>query len=243
MKTAVFISGQLRTFSRCYPTQRWSVYRHFSDLEFFVTVQDQPDAHQILAPLIADYGADRVHIDLRTDPVLPITPAMERGWHEAPYANAAPIHQLLLQHWYQREVWRFFKATVADPEAYSTIIRQRGDNWFFSFTPPVPDCGSSFNTVWTPWWGRFSGLNDRFAIMGEEAAGAYFTLYEAIPHLLADGCPFHPESLLRAQLETSHVHIREHLCAEFGTLRPSGEMRFPEITSIDLAHTTLRPAA
>ena len=162
MKTAVLVSGHLRTFSRCYPTQRWAVYRHFSDLEFFITVQDQPDAHQILAPLIADYGADRVHIDLRTDPVLPITPAMERGWHEAPYANAAPIHQLLLQHWYQREVWRFFKKQVADPEAYSTIIRQRGDNWFFSFTPPVPAWPETRSTVLTLVPGTISSISRVF---------------------------------------------------------------------------------
>ena len=115
MSTALLYSGQLRTFAACYPTQRWHVLRHFSDIHFFFTIQDQPDAAEILAPLIADYGADRVHLDLRTDPDLTadLTPQLSRAFHAAPYANAAPAHQLLLQHWYQAAVWRQFKQESA----------------------------------------------------------------------------------------------------------------------------------
>lgn len=243
MKTAVLISGQLRTFAACYPTQRWHVYRHFRELQFFVCVQAQENWAEILAPLMADYPGC-VHVELKGDPDLSahLTPQLSAAYHHAPYANAAPAHQLLLQHWYQRECWKYFIRVGGEVERYGTIIRMRGDNHFKSFALPAREPGTMFNTVHTPWWGRFSGLNDRFAIMGNEAAAAYFNLWDSIPALLAAGAPFHPETLLRANLERENVNIREDLKAEFSTLRPDGKERWPEITSIDIAHAALRAA-
>jgi hypothetical protein len=243
MSTAILYSGQLRTFAQCYPTQRWHVLRHVIDPHFFFTIQAQPDALQILAPLIADYGASRVHLQQLTDPDLTadLTPQLSAAYHQAPYANAAPAHQLLLQHWYQAQVWENF---CGHSETLSltidTIIRLRPDLWFHSFE------SERATTVWadevlTPWWGRFGGLNDRFAIMGPAAARAYFDIYAKIPELLGSyQCPFHPETLLAARLEIAQVHVTQTLRAEFSTLRANGQARPPEISSIDLAHAALR---
>jgi hypothetical protein len=166
MSTAVLISGQLRTFAKCWPTQRWHVLRHFADPHFFITVQQQADNCSIAAlrGLIAEYGADRVHLDLRDDPDLSayLTPELSAAYHLAPYANAAPAHQLLLQHWYQNEVWKFFQSQTSLQEnaesaetnlrvptsatsattckkgsvQFDTIIRLRADLWFHSFEDP-----------------------------------------------------------------------------------------------------------
>jgi hypothetical protein len=243
MSTAILYSGQLRTFAQCYPTQRWHVLRHVIDPHFFFTIQAQPDALQILAPLIADYGASRVHLQQLTDPDLTadLTPQLSAAYHQAPYANAAPAHQLLLQHWYQAQVWENF---CGHSETLSltidTIIRLRPDLWFHSYDP------ARASTVWddevfTPWWGRFGGLNDRFAIMGPAAARAYFDVYAKIPELVGSyQAPFHPETLLAARLEIAQVHVTQTLRAEFSTLRANGQARPPEISSIDLAHAALR---
>jgi hypothetical protein len=243
MSTAILYSGQLRTFAQCYPTQRWHVLRHVIDPHFFFTIQAQPDALQILAPLIADYGASRVHLQQLTDPDLTadLTPQLSAAYHQAPYANAAPAHQLLLQHWYQAQVWENFcghRETLS--LTFATIIRLRPDLWFHSYDP------ARATTVWedevlTPWWGRFGGLNDRFAIMGPAAARAYFDIYAKIPELVGSyQAPFHPESLLAARLEIAQVHVTQTLRAEFSTLRANGQARPPEISSIDLAHAALR---
>jgi hypothetical protein len=255
MSTAILISGQLRTFAKCWPTQRWHVLRHFADPHFFVCVQHQEDAHQHLAPLFAEYGSDRVHTEFRTDPDLSahLTPELTVAYHRAPYANAAPAHQLLLQHWYQREVWRFFSRLAEDTDhapadslcrkKFDTIIRLRGDLWFHSFDISESAIRNLQSAIClTPWWGRFGGINDRFAVMGPEAARYYFTVWDHIPELLAAGCPFHPESLVRANLERGAVDIHETLRTEFSTLRLNGEQRWPEITSVDLAHAALRAA-
>jgi hypothetical protein len=244
MSTAILYSGQLRTFAQCYPTQRWHVLRHVIDPHFFFTIQDQPDVDAILAPLIADYGADRVHVQRLTDPDLTadLTPQLSAAYHQAPYANAAPAHQLLLQHWYQSAVWAHFERLRPRLSAFqfTSIIRLRPDLWFHSFE------SERATTVWadevlTPWWGRFGGLNDRFAIMGPAAAAAYFDIYAKIPELLGSyQCPFHPETLLAARLEIAQVHVTQTLRAEFSTLRANGQARPPEISSIDLAHAALR---
>lgn len=246
MSTAILISGQLRTFARCYPTQRWHVLRHFADPHFFLTIQDQPDADAILAPLLADYGPDRVHIQRLTDPDLTadLTPQLSAAYHQAPYANAAPAHRLLLQHWYQTQVWENFcghRETLS--LQINTIIRLRPDLFFHSFdTGPYIDGDSMIHDchVHTPWWGRFGGLNDRFALMDRDAARAYFDVYPKIPELLALGCPFHPETLLAARLEMSSISVSQTLHAEFSTLRTDGTSRPPEISPIDLAHAALR---
>ncbi len=271
MSTAILISGQLRTFAQCYPTQRWHVLRHFTDPHFFITVQgDNCTTPNVIADLIAEYGADHVHYDPRTDPdvvvrtdnvvyplpetprIINLTAPMQRAYNLAPYTNAAPAHQLLLQHWYQNEVWKHFQQVgrvIPNPPSFDTIIRIRADLWFHSFDDPFaseyPVSGTPCplpNACFTPWWGRFGGINDRLAIMGPEAAKYYFTVFDHIPELLAAGCPFHPETLVKAALERGNVDLHETLRTEFTTLRQNGQHRPPEIAPWDIAHAALRAA-
>jgi hypothetical protein len=278
MSTAILISGQMRTFAQCYPTQRWHVLRHFPDPHFFITVQDTPDC-QSIDLLTAEWGKDRVHPDVRTDPVLEVTQQIHDAYNFAPYANAAPAGQLLMQHWYQNECWKHFKSLSAklsgpapgeDPrfaplhafcdDKFDTIIRIRPDQFFHSFEDPLRETTLRFSEgqpngsvsmqreinggeAFTPWWGRFGGVNDRLAILGRRAAKAYFTVYDRIPELLAEyHCPFHPESLVKAALETAGCTIHETLRTEFTTLRQDGNHRAPEIMPWDLAHAAMRAA-
>lgn len=239
MSTAILISGQLRTFAQCYPTQRWQVYRHYPDCHFFIVVENNDQVNSIQA-LRRDYGADRVHAQFITDPTGLPQIAEEYGRH-APYQNAAPHDRLMKQHWFQREVWNYFQEAKGD-KFFQTVIRMRADNWMQSFQPPQV----SYGEVNVPWWGRFGGVNDRMAIMTDTSAMIYFTLYNHIEQLLKDGCPFHPESLLLAHLEKNNIKVKHTLNAMFGTLRlprphPQNpnqliqEMRFPEIQQHEIA--------
>lgn len=262
MSTAILISGQMRTFAKCYPSIRWQVLGHFPDPHFFITVQDTPDC-QSIADLVRDYGADRVHADVRQDPDLAALDPLRFGlatgpaYDQAPYANAAPAAQLLMQHWYQNEVWKFFQSfecgnqetnpkgsgsgSLSFASTFETIIRLRTDLFFQSFH--AEDCESVFSTdCFTPWWGEFGGINDRFAIMGPAAAAAYFTVYEQLPELIHSGCPFHPESLVAAALERANIRIHRTLRTEFTTLRVNGQHRPPEIAPWDIAHAALHAA-
>ena len=229
MSTAIIYSGQARTIAQCLPTQHWHVFRHFTDLHFFIVWQNEPNAVAGVKLLEAKYGKERVHAKLIADPQdLPRVPLI-KGAH-APYANAAAHSQLMMQHWYQNEAWKWFVEQGQTDAMH--VIRMRGDNFFHSFTPtPV-----SANRVLSPWWGRFGGINDRFALMHAGAASAYFTVYEKLNDLLADGCPFHPESLLLAAIQKGGVMSDDTLRTEFTTKRLVGGDRAPEIMAPDIAH-------
>ena len=227
-KTAVLISGQFRTWNECLSSQVLHVYRHYPNLSFFVLLQDSIGPLENALRNISDLTVSE-RID---DPTLPEIP-LHYG-EKAPYANAAPHNRLLLQHWYQNEVWKLFNRS-AHVEDYSTIIRMRPDNMFSENTPVYP----TENECFTPWWGRFGndkfrGVNDRFAVMGLIAAQSYFTVYEKIDRFIKhEGRPFHPETLLAASLDDGGVDCYQ--CdAIFSTWRTDGRHRQPEILFSDI---------
>ena len=227
--TAVLMSGQFRTFPNCIRTQHWHVYRHFPDVHFVVVAQNDVTAPGCVELLESLYGKARVVARLIEDPTdLPMAP--EHLGNFAPTANAAPHENLVLQHWYQMKVWELFAASGMEPEV---TIRMRGDNYMSNFDSElelVPDA------VHSPYWGKFGGINDRLAVMSGRAPEAYFNVYGQIDTLLHMGCPFHPESLLKASLELAGVRSIDTLRSAFTTYRADGKHRYPEILMDDIAN-------
>lgn len=233
MKTAILISGQMRTFKKCYPTQKWQIFRHYEpDIHFFVSCCNdaQADDAELLR---SDYAS--VEIEKVDDPDnLPDIPK-EKGVH-APYANATSHAKLMLQHWGNQRVWSFF-CQHADWESFDTIIRIRPDLWIHRFQPPYGTIYFAVNPLaaFCPWWGKFGGINDRLAVMGRTAAQHYFTTYEAIHDLLEKGSPFHPETLVSENLRRNGITVSNTLMTEFSTIRMDGSQRWAEIVMSDVA--------
>lgn len=237
MSTAVLISGQMRTFARCYPTQRWQVFRHYqrnarsiccnAEPHFFVSCVDDENAHT--AELLRQHYKN-VHIERYQDPVLSEIP-QPLGAH-APYANATSHDKLLLQHWSNKRVWDFMVKETKSPLPFRTIIRIRPDQFFHRFQKPLKP---HTNECYTPWWGKFGGVNDRFGIMGAHAAYLYFNTWDNIDQLLEMGCPFHPETLVMESMRLGEVDIIPKLMASFSTIRVDGQQRWPEIAMEDVA--------
>ena len=233
MKTAVLISGQMRTFAKCYPTQKWQIFRHYEpDIHFFVSCVNDPQADSVQL-LSADY--ENVSVERYEDPTdLPVIP-VEKGSF-APYANATSHSKLMLQHWGNKRVWDFFSAS-ADTESFGCVIRIRPDLWIHRFINPIGLGYYPMDPRWgfCPWWGKFGGINDRLAIMGMNAAKVYFNVYDAIPELLKSGCPFHPETLVAESLRREGITIENNLMTEFSTVRMDGSQRWAEIVMSDIA--------
>lgn len=230
--TAILLSGQFRTFATCLPTQHWHVYRHFPDCHFFLVMQktlpkaltpnapDPINSEAMVALLEEKYGKERVHAKLIDDPTgLPMIPKKYGVY--APYQNAASHPQLMLQHWYQNEAWKFYRDSGT---THDTVIRMRGDNFFKEFKKPAMEA----RTAYSAGWARFGGINDRFSVMDYDAAKVYFTMYEKIDELLALGCPFHPESLLKGALELGGITSDDTLYAVFDSYRVTGNHRSAE---------------
>jgi hypothetical protein len=249
MKTAILLSGHMRTFDQCLPTLHWHVFRHFPDADFYVSTVQDADADKL--KLIAErYGADR----LRGEEIVAQQPdciaelrargcKLPEWWtkgkpytHE-PHAISVHPQAVARQLWQLEQVWNLYAAANRPADV---IIRCRPDLWFHSaacLTRSTCDFPTKYAHV--PWWGKFGGVNDRFATLGHTAAEAYFTTYSQIHIHLSNGCHFHPESLIKASLESAGCEIHDDGRYEFSTLRADGKLREPEISATDLAHCAL----
>lgn len=246
MQTAVLISGQTRNFRECLPTLHWSVFRKLTDPVFFVSVAD--DAQAADAYLLEGYYKN-VFIERVKQPEI-LEPNPRFAAH-APYAIASSIQGIMRQLWHLNRVYEFYLENAKTPAAQ--FVRCRPDLWFQEFRPPMPSFSLTLpsgaksapsyeveKVAFTPWYARFGGINDRFAILGPLAAAAYFTTFEKIDALLKSGCPLHPESLVKASLEEAGCAISDHLVAEFSIFK-DGKRRFPEIMMEDMAHQCRGP--
>jgi hypothetical protein len=161
MKTAVLISGHIRSFERCLPTQHWHVYRHFPGADFFVSTIEDTDAKK--AELLrVKYPGARVEIEavkeqpdcvaeMRMKGVeLPASWQPPRGhpnhgsiarrdieyfYTHEPYAISVHPQAVLRQLWQLQRCWELFTSKVAATD-YDLIIRCRPDLYFHSFTAP-----------------------------------------------------------------------------------------------------------
>lgn len=240
----------MRSFDKCLPNLQWHVFRHFPGARFYVATQQDEDWTKVAA--LSNIGHPCIHRALE-QPEMIIPTGCPSEWtpgkpymHE-PYHISVDPRAVLGQLWMLREGWRLYQE-ANDPA--DLIIRCRPDLWFHSFEMPnehdfyIQGNGATNSYLdrgaFTPWWGRFGGCNDRFALLGKRAAEHYFTAYDKLPKLMAHGAPLHPETVVAASVRDGECFINDDLKAEFSTLRKSGEMRPPEITLIDLAHAAMR---
>jgi len=232
MKTAIVLAGHMRSFDKCLPAMMHHVFRHFPGAEFFVTTEPDEDAWKVDL-LKGALPKSRVEVDLTPQPDLqPVLDGLpipkdftlgERFMHE-PYFISVPPLAVLGQLWRLWQVLGMLKFA-----RYQRVVRLRPDLFFHSYTHR-----EEVATL-VPWWGRFGGINDRFAILLPGAAEAYFSTYGNIRGLLEDWCPFHPESLIVMSMEKQHCTAHPYLMADFSTMRTDGTMRGPEISASDYA--------
>jgi hypothetical protein len=228
MRTAIIITGHMRTFARCVHSLRWHVVRHFRHgyVDFYVSTVADADAEGAEALLRGLFPGSRVFFEaVKQQPELPELPEPVRF---EPYARSVPVQAVLRQLWQMEQGWWLYRRHRIGDETH--VVRVRPDLFFHDCEWTGLD-----GTVQTPWWGRFGGVNDRFAIMPEGLSSPYFTAYSFIEEAMAAGCPLHPESLVRAACELRGVPVSRRLRATFTTLRHDGQNRPPEITPWDMA--------
>ena len=242
MKTAIILTGELRSFEKCLPNLRWTVFRHFPEARFFVCCHDDENAHK--ASLLKQAYPDKVEVRVLKQPPMVAPKGCPAKWtqgqpymHE-PYHISVPPAAVLGQLWFLREGWRLYEETRI--EEAELVIRCRPDLWFHSFEMPEWDAVTwKKNEAYTPIWGSFGGCNDRFALLNPLAAKAYFETYDRLSSFIADGAPLHPETLVKHSMNFDGVRLKP-LNAIFSTLRTTGEMRPPEITVHDIINLPLK---
>lgn len=228
MKTAIIYSGQARTFAQLRENHRWFIHRYYPNAEFFVSVADDAQADDMKS--LGDYGI--LHFEKVTQPEIP-EPVMKP--HQFGYPITVPMQAVLKQLWSLERAYDFFLGRTTAFNGlweFDTVIRIRPDSRFMRFEPPFVDG----YTVATPWWARWGGVNDRFAVMGRSAAEVYFRTFSHRQGLFDQGCPCHPETMLGSWLRSNlSIFVSDALRCEFGTLRLDGTMRPIDPSVIDIA--------
>jgi len=237
MKTAVIISGQARSFARCLPNLAWAVFSKLENPNFFCSVAKDADASSV-EMLRVKYPAAPVHIEVVEQPTLS-EPPMIHTLH-APYSitptqtpGVGPLQGIMRQLWHLSRAYKF--AVENGAGECEVFVRCRPDLNFHRFKYMRP---AGAYDAFTPWFGNYGGVNDRFAILGTSAARHYFETYDRIPSLLEAGCPFHPESLVCASLEAGGVSIWRGLTAEFAVIRKDGEWVHMQATPQEMCEFT-----
>ncbi len=245
MTTAVILSGQCRTFARCLPSMAWQVFSKLENPRFFASVAKDADASSIEL-LRIKYPAAQIHIEVVEQPTL-AEPPMIHTLH-APYAitptttpGVGPLQGIMRQLWHNSRAYKF--AMEKGAGECDVFVRSRMDLNFARFKLGMPaehiDEMISSNEALTPYWGHYGpGTNDRFAVLGKDAAKAYFETYDNLPAMLADGIPFHPETLVGAALERAGCTISRTLLAEFAMIRKNGEWVHMQVLPGELAEWT-----
>lgn len=212
-KTFVYYSGQARTFASCFPNQFWTVLRHLPDPEFFVCIGNDEQAKS-MELLEKRFPKEKIHYQYPFQPTFPEAEFLEDKNLHSGYPRSAPVLNVLRAFWFYQEVW---KMSEGYPRGQALHVRIRPDIWFTEFTMPkgpiLPtDCYSA------P-WGSFSGINDRFALMGHQAAKGYFTTLENFGKLMEMGAPIHPETLTKASVELAGGICHQTLLTDYRTRR------------------------
>jgi len=244
MTTAIVISGHMRSFDACLPRLAARVFSKFEGAHFYVSTIADEDTRKA-EQLIEIYGANNVTVSV--EPSQPdciadlrakgceLPGAWERGRPYMRERYPISVHPQSVA----RQLWQLERAWAMIPEGkHDKFVRVRPDLWFHSLKWEAPINFVREHEAVTPWWGRFDGVNDRFAIMGAVAARAYFTTYSQIPEILREGGSLHPETLVSRSLERNKCASTSSLHALFSTRRTNGEIRPPEIIAADIQHLT-----
>ena len=224
MRTAVIYSGQARSFAQVFPNQYWHVLRKLENPEFFVSVAKDDNADAMIR-LYERFDPAVVHIEHVEQPQIPEPP--DDPAHLSGYPRSASKQAILRQLWALNRAWEFYQEKKNEAETYDAVVRIRSDLRFMRFEMPSYNC-----SVYTPWWSRWGGVNDRLAVMSEQAAEKYFTTFTRLGEMLTDGAPLHPETLIAESLRDYYVLP---LVAEFNSLRMDGTMTPFDPTVIDIA--------
>lgn len=227
MKTAVIYSGQTRSFRHVFENQYLHVLRKLTNPEFFVSVAEHEQAPD-MSRLLERFPADKVHIEVVKQPQIP-EPLPDKPYL-AMYPPSASPQAILRQLWHLNRAFGFM-LNMTQHQPYDVVVRIRPDLAFYRCDLPLIRPGPT--GCITPWWARWGGVNDRFALLGWTAASHYFGTFENWEKLMRLGWPLHPETLIAASLELGGISPSHTLATEFATVRIDGTVIPPSVTETD----------
>lgn len=235
MKTCLLYSGQTRSFAQIWENHRW--YLKWAQPDIFASVADDEQAPDME---LVKKSFPKSHVLIERVKQEPIAEPEELTRFRSGYPRSTTLQGVLRQLKALERTWEFF-TNHARYEDYDVVIRARPDIAFVRCDLPRPLSHLGAWTCWCPWWARWGGVNDRFAVLGPQAAKAYFTTFGFREQLWDFGCPRHPEQMIHASLYAQGVAIDDACAFEFVAVRmpskehPNGGYFPVDASSIDVA--------
>jgi hypothetical protein len=196
MKTAVLISGQMRTADQCAA----GIREIYPDVPFVVHAVADDDAEKafLFRPAVTVIEPQHEMPERRE-----YSTQIGRGCHG--------VQRVLKQLWGLRRVWQVFEASGIEADV---IVRCRGDLAFS--VPPEPFEGEGWRV---PTFCNWFGFNDRFAFGDLPSMRRYFTRLDRLDEYIDAGGIFHPETFLGWAMRGVPA---ESTRAVFATVRADG---------------------
>ena len=225
ISSAVIYHGQARTFKDCFLNQYWYILRKIPNPTFYVCVEENEQATDmnLLRTRFKDVA---VTTFIRPDMVKMFDPKLIL--HSGSGFN--PGAENLMRGMYARQMaWEFFSRM--DKGGHHQIVMMRPDAFLRSIIiPPAP----LPNQMFTNWWTRSGGVNDRIAFAGRDAAKAVFNIYDNAEAILDMGCPLDGEPMIEAALEMAGCYATPTLKMWCKMRRLDGSVSEPEFSTDEM---------
>jgi hypothetical protein len=226
MRTAVIYHGQARTFAECFANQYWYVLRKLPYPRFYVCVEDDDQAKDMD---LLKKRFEHVHIRTFTKPETVKVFDVGLTSHSGSGFRVDP-ERLSRQWWARLQAWAMFHEM--DAGRSDLIVLMRPDAFLRSIVIPNP--APRPDEIFTNWWTRSGGVNDRVAFAGPLAAHAVMTIYERMDEIIAMGCPLDGEPMIEAALELGRCRALPILKAWCTMRRLTGPSPGPEFSYDEL---------
>lgn len=189
MKTAVLLSGDVRTFRDCYPSLKANILDK-NDCDLYLHLYNNSDMQEVLNTYrpISYISEDKDSFNVEMDPLCNINKPPE----------VTPIS--VFCQW--RNVKKVFSLVNG---SYDCVLKTRYD---IKYTNPLVLADFDMNTVHVPLGGDWrGGLFDMVAFSSYSNMSKYCSLFENINLYLRDGVSCHSEILNRHNLQVCGCNV------------------------------------
>src|SRR5580658_1191276 len=195
MKTAVLISGQMRTLEGTLGSIQKHVLSRIGDYDVIAHVAEDEDAWKVEM------------LEPRKCVVVKQPFFDEKNYVHRSGRGVSGIQQVLRMFWSLAESNRLRHEVESETgKPYDWVIRLRPDTEFFSDIEDLAACDPS--NIYVPTFCNSWGYNDRFAFGGGKAMDPYHDKTQLLDTYIGEKGIYHPESFLKWAIERAGVQVR-----------------------------------
>jgi len=209
VKTAVLVSGQMRSLDLCITSIQKHLLSKIGDYDIIAHVADDEDAWKVKL------------LEPRKCVVVAQPLLDEKNYIHRTGRGVIGVQQVLRMFWSMEAANTLRKTAESERGVpYDWVVRLRPDTQFFSDIEDLSACDPA--TVYIPTFCNYWGYQDRFAFGGPAAMDAYHEKLSLLDTFVDQSGIYHPETILKWVLDRAGTPVRR-TDIMFDTLRKNGQ--------------------